>query len=178
MKVEDIERHIGYLTTKVVENVLYIYYDDRLKGVRNKRGRVFVSVADLAGIKASGGADVIGETVFEVKSLELIASGGSDIKMAVRTASLTAKCTGGADIVLEGQADLFEASASGGSHISAHELKVRKADLEASGGADIHISIVEELKAEAHGGADISYKGRPEKVYTVEKGGGDVRRRN
>ncbi|MEQ8534659.1 MAG: head GIN domain-containing protein [Imperialibacter sp.] len=177
--VEGTLQEMKYLMTEVVEDVLYIYYSDkRLKDGRNRKGRVYITIPTIAGIKSRGGSDVYGEGIFKLDEIELIATGGSDIRMAVVTKKLVANSSGGADIILSGETDFFNAEASGGSDINAHDLKVKRAELQAGGGADIHISFVNELSAEVHGGADISYRGTPDKVYVVQKGGGDVKRRN
>ena len=161
--VEGTLQEMKYLMTEVVEDVLYIYYSDKgLKDGRNRKGRVYITIPTIAGIKSRGGSDVYGEGIFRLDALELI----------------VANASGGADIILSGETDFFKADASGGSDINAHDLKVKRAELQAGGGADIHISFVEELSAEVHGGADISYRGTPAKVYVVQKGGGDVKRRN
>lgn len=168
-----------YLMTEVVEDVLYIYYSDRgLKDGKSRKGRMYITVPDLKGVKARGGSDVYGESVFQLSSIEIIAAGGSDIRLALRTEKVNATASGGADIMLEGETELLVGEASGGSDINAHDLKVKRAELQAGGGADIHISFVQDLVAEVHGGADISYRGTPDKVYVVQKGGGDVKRRN
>ena len=177
--VEGTEQEVPQLMTEVIENVLYVYYvDDKSQHKRDRKGRVTITTAELAGIKAGEGARVTSETVFEVANLELIAGGGSVIRMEVTTENLLVECTGGANMALEGIVELFVAESSGGGHVNAHLLKVSKAELEARGGSIIHIGQVGELTAEAHGGANVSYLGKPEKVYVVKKGGGKVVRRS
>lgn len=177
--VEGAEQELPLLMTEVRENVLYVYYaDDKSLHKKDRKGRVTITTAGLAGIKAGEGARVTSETVFEVASLELIAGGGSTVSMEIATQKLVVECTGGADMVLEGRADFFVAESSGGGHINGHLLKVSNAELDARGGSNIHIGRVGELTAEASGGANVSYLGKPEKVYVVKKGGGKVMRRS
>ncbi len=178
-QVEGTLSEIAYLTTKVVEDVLYIYYSDKsVKESKGRKGRVFLTVKELRGIKTRGGSGVFGQGVFHLRNLEIIASEGSNIQMEVVAKRLTANSSGGSDILLSGVVDVFLAEASGRSNINAQELKIRRAELRAGSGADIHLSFIEDLSAEVHAGADITYLGSPDRVYVVKKGGGDVKRRN
>lgn len=177
--VEGTEQEVPQLVTEVRDDVLYVYYvDDKYWHKKDRKGRVTITTAELAGIKAGEGAQVTSETVFEVAHMELIAGGGSRVKMEIATEKLVVECTGGGDMVLEGRTDFLAAESSGGSRVNAHSLKVSKAELEALGGSNIHIGRVGELTAEARGGANVSYVGKPVKVYVVTKGGGKVVRRS
>ncbi len=173
IKVETNENTMQYLITEVRNDVLRIYF--KRSGVWFREARVYVTTNQLKEIDASGGSDVKSENTIDADDLKLKASGGSDIELAVNATNLTAEASGGADIMLSGYAVNLVAHTSGGSDLKAFDLTVDKAELEASGGSDIKITVTKELSARASGGADILYKGNPEKINVNSSASGDVK---
>jgi len=176
LEVETSEDLMEKLVTEVRGGKLKIYFEGNVYWVRT--ANVYVQVEEIKRINASGGSDVKGEDEISSEELRLHASGGSDIRLRVDVAELDVEVSGGADIELMGTANYLEASTSGGSNLNAYDLVVRFAQLEASGGSDIKITVEDEIKARASGGADIKYAGNPLKVNVNDASGGDVTRVN
>lgn len=131
----------------------------------------------LTEVEASGGSDVrvIG-TVTGAK-FDLSTSGGSDIEIDLAVEELDVSMSGGSDVELSGTANMATIRNSGGSDLDARDLRVNHAELRASGGADVAITVLETLDARASGAADITYYGDPEVLDSDESGGSDIRHR-
>lgn len=176
VEVEAEEDLLEHLVTEVRGGTLKIYFEKSF--IWNKSAKVYVEAKNINGISASGGSDVIGKNILESRDLELKASGGSDIKLEVKTRSLDVDVSGGADIILSGLTDQLQANSSGGSDLRALELIAKRARLEASGGADIKVHVEDEIDARASGGADIAYRGNPEVINSKTSSGADINQRN
>ena len=176
MEVEVPEDLAEHLVTEVDDGRLRIYFDRSFNW--NNRTKVFVSAKKIESIKSSGGSDVKGENTIDVRDLELKASGGSDIKLEVAARELSVHVSGGADVDLTGETDFIYANTSGGSDLRAYDLIAEIAELEASGGSDIKITVKEEIEAKASGGADIVYKGNPTVKDTNTSSGADIKQFN
>jgi hypothetical protein len=173
LQVETSEDLMEKLVTEVRGGKLKIYFEGNVYWVRT--ANVYVEAEEIKRINASGGSDVKGEDEIRSEELRLNASGGSDIRLRVNVDELDVEVSGGADIELIGTANYMEANTSGGSDLKAYDLVARVAQLEASGGSDIKITVEDEIKARASGGADIKYAGNPRKVNINDSSGGDVK---
>lgn len=131
----------------------------------------------LTELEASGGSDirVIGPVTGD--EFELSASGGSDIEIELAVERLEVSVSGGTDVELSGTAGLAIVRSSGGSDLEARDLEAKNAELRASGGSDLVITVTETLDARASGAADITYYGDPEVLDSDESGGSDITHR-
>lgn len=175
LEVEIPEDLLKDLVTEVRGGKLKIYFDRSFNW--NNETTVYLQAKKIKKINISGGSDLIGENLLESKNLELNASGGSDIKLEIQVEDLEVEVSGGSDIVLSGVADFLIAESSGGSDLKAFELITARADLDASGGSDIKVTVEEELDASASGGADIEYMGNPNLLNTNASASGDIKKR-
>ena len=151
---------------------LHIYLS---KSVRKAKSlKVHLSVLDLKGVKASGGSDVDSRDLIKVDNLNLVCSGGSDIKMQVEANELKCKTSGGSDSYLSGKVKIFRAEASGGSDVQAFKLESEECYVEVSGGSDANVYATKKLHVRASGGSDVSYKGNPQPINANMSGGSDL----
>lgn len=139
--------------------------------------RVHVTLPTLASLTASGGSDVRTEGNFASDNLKLVASGGSDLTIAVAAGSLEATASGGSDLRLSGTARSVRVQSSGGSDLNASGLVADEADVRSSGGSDLMIGVRNSIVGSASGGSDVTYSGEPRTVDVDASGGSDVRRR-
>ena len=140
-------------------------------------GAVHITLPALVSLSASGGSDVRTEGMFTSDRLEIVASGGSDVELAVSAASLEAVASGGSDIRLSGSARSASVQSSGGSDFNARDFTADEADVHSSGGSDLTIAVRDKIVANASGGSDVTYSGQPTVVNVNTSGGADVRRR-
>lgn len=176
VEVEAEKELLEHIVTEVRGSVLKIYFAKSFAW--NKSAIVHIKAKNISRISASGSSDVIGRNELECRELVLKSSGGSEIKLAVKTKSLVVDLSGGADIILSGSTDQLQASSSGGSDLKALELVAKIARLEASGGADIKVHVSDQIDANASGGADIAYRGNPKVVNSKTSSGADIIKRN
>jgi hypothetical protein len=141
------------------------------------RGTVSVVLPTLVGLTASGGSDVQAEGTVSGDALTVVASGGSDVTIAVAVSQLNVTVSGGSDVQLSGTASSAHVQSSGGSDLNASRLTANAAEVESSGGSDLSIAVRDAIVANASGGSDISYTGKPTTVRVNASGGGDIRQR-
>lgn len=139
--------------------------------------RVHVTLPALVSLTASGGSDVRTQGNFASDNLTLIASGGSDLTIAVAAGSLEATASGGSDLNVSGTARSVRVQSSGGSDLNASGLVADEADVRSSGGSDLMIAVRDSIVGSASGGSDVIYSGEPRTVDIDASGGSDVRRR-
>ena len=163
------------ILTEVEGSTLKIY--SKQKTFKPGPRKVYVTIRNIDGIKATGGSDITAESVIKVSTLEIGAHGGSDIQMEIKADELQCKISGGSDADLKGEVKRFIAVASGGSDIRARELITESCDLEVSGGSDANITVNSELNVQASGGSDVDYYGDAKVKNINASGGSDVRRK-
>jgi hypothetical protein len=140
-------------------------------------GAVHVTLPTLVSLTASGGSDVRSEGTFTSDSLDIVASGGSDVALDVSAGTLEAVASGGSDIRLSGNARSASVQSSGGSDLDASQFTANEVDVHSSGGSDLSIAVRDKIVANASGGSDVAYSGQPTVVNVNASGGADVRHR-
>ena len=143
----------------------------------DEHGSVNVTLPTLVSLKASGGSDVTTQGTFTSDNIEVVASGGSDVEIAVAAGMLDAETSGGSDLRLSGTARSARVRSSGGSDLNARGLTADEADVESSGGSDLAIGVREKIVGNASGGSDITYSGQPSTVDVDTGGGAEVHHR-
>jgi hypothetical protein len=163
---------------------------------RNVEVEVYLTYVTLEGLKASsaGSIEVLDKVTcncsFEVDvssageievnvraeeaSLEASSAGNMDIQVEADEIEAAASSAGDIDIV--GRAGEFEAKVSSSGDISAYDLTCDKADLRASSGGSIKVSVEEEIVARASSGGSISYRGNPQYADKQSSSGGSIRK--
>jgi hypothetical protein len=154
-------RYRDRIITRVVDNRLEIYYDNKgnMRWPDNMKLKAYVSFKTLQKVKASGSSDVYVNGVIKSDKLDISLSGSSDFKGAIKVGELVLNQSGSSDSRLSGSADRVRIDISGASDVKGYELVVNYCDAEASGASDIQITVNKELSARASGASDINYKG-------------------
>jgi hypothetical protein len=140
-------------------------------------GSASVTLPKLTKLVASGGTDVETEGTFSNDSLEIVASGGSEMAIDVSATVLDVQASGGSDLRISGRARAARMQSSGGSDLDARELMVEEAEVQSTGGSDLSVAVRDKIVGGASGGSDISYTGQPRTVDVDTSGGSDVSRR-
>lgn len=145
----------------------------------NKSVKVYLSYKQLNGISASGGSDIYmkNNATLKSNSLEIAASGGSDLKLNIDVANLSCALSGGCDVYLTGNAATASFSTSGGSDVKAKDLNIKTCKIDASGGSDSEIRVTEKLEVNASGSSDVYYYGNPKQKNISSSGASDVKSR-
>jgi hypothetical protein len=181
VEVESEDRDLEHIITEVRNGRLRMRVDRNDKGWNWGEGwdddyNVVIVMPALTEIEASGGTEVIVSGTVTGDELEIVASGGSDIELDVAVDRLDITSSGGADIEISGSANFAMAQSSGGSDLDARQLDVKEAELRASGGADLAMSVSESIDARASGASDIDYYGDPVEIDIDESGQSDITR--
>lgn len=143
---------------------------------KNSSVKAYLTFRQLTNLQASGGADVFGQGRLSFNDLNLVASGGSTVKLELQANKLNAEASGGADATLQGSARMLNASGSGGADLRAQKLAVEVCNANSSGGSDVYVNASKELTLKASGGSDIYYYGSAKVLTKSESGGSDIKR--
>jgi len=140
-------------------------------------GSVFVTLPRLDSLHASSGARVRSDGRISGDVLDISASSGSSVSLDVAVARLGVETSSGSQVDLSGTAGRVRMDSSSGSGIDAVELSADAAELSASSGSDVDITVQGSLAARASSGSDITYRGSPASIDLDASSGGDVRAR-
>lgn len=138
--------------------------------------KAYVSFKTLNNLMASGGSDVVSDGQFNLTSLSIKSSGGSDVKLDLIVKDLKVVTSGGSDISLKGRAEKFSLSASGGSDVNAFGLEAGDLIATTSGGSDAELNASKSITIAASGASDVNYKGVATKKSISSTGASDVTR--
>jgi Putative auto-transporter adhesin, head GIN domain len=158
----------------VVENgVLKIYYDNNTWNytTNNKKLRAYVSCKVLDALSVSSGAQVEVDGTIKSSDLSLHFSSGSGFKGDIAVTELKIDQGSGSTATISGTASSLKADAGSGSALHAFGLQADECDVNASSGAGIDISVLKLLKASAHSGGQVYYKGTGV-ISTISTGSG------
>ena len=153
-----------------LEDVVTEVVGDELRISRSSRGggfgfvshvRAYLDFVQLSEIEVSGGSDVSGRNTIESGELRVVASGGSDLRLALNVQQLDFDLASGSDLDAEGSAASLRIEASGGSDVSAGQLQAQRASVRLSGGSDASLRVRDRIEIEAHGGSDVVVYGDP-----------------
>lgn len=153
------------IVTKVEDGVLKISYNwkdskNKLSLNRGKALRAYVSYKVLNAIMASSGSDVFIDGSITGDKLSISVSSGSDLKGKVTIKNLVVQASGGSDVMLSGWAERAKIEVSGGSDFEGYDFQADIADVEASGGSDVTITVNKDLNVRSNGASDVFYKGK------------------
>ncbi|MBC7650481.1 MAG: DUF2807 domain-containing protein, partial [Deinococcales bacterium] len=150
------------IKAEVNNGVLHIFFESKgwnWKSWGNTKSKAYVTFKTLKRIEANGACNVIVTEPITLNDLKINCSGASDFKGQVTIVNLILAASGASNISISGNAENANIEASGASNIKAYELQTAICKAEASGAANIRITVNKELKAEASGGATLYYKG-------------------
>ncbi len=169
--VEADENLLSVIETEVDGDVLKVSSNANIKKAKSKK--VYITLPQLERLEAFAGSNIYSEK-FDINKLELSASAGSNLKLNTHAVQLELSASAGSNIKLEGRCEKFSAKVSSGSNIRANELSAKSSELKVSSGANIWISVEEELNASASSGGNIFYYGNPDNTEINRSSGGNV----
>jgi hypothetical protein len=122
---------------------------------------VHVAAPSYQVIDASGATKIFGQNRISGQSLELGASGSSELRMEVAASELRADLSGASILELTGSSSRFETEASGASKIKCLNLVTDETSLDISGATEAEITANKQLNIEASGASNVDYRGNP-----------------
>ncbi len=142
-----------------------------LSGSGDVRMGTFVGLNDLR-VVLDGSGDIVSEGAIEVLgATDIEMDGSGDIKLGVRSKSITIVMDGSGDVELTGSTTELVASLDGSGDIKAHKLESLDAQVKLDGSGSIEVHASKHLKAELSGSGDISYRGEPKVEASIDGSG-------
>jgi len=136
---------------------------------------VITYAQELEGVSSSSGASVHSENSIVSDKLELDASSGSSLEVAVQCREVIVEISSGARIETSGSTSDLTIDMSSGSTYKGYDLSAKNANIEGSSGASAQISVNNSLEADVSSGASVKYKGSPSNKDIDKSSGGSVR---
>jgi hypothetical protein len=170
----------SHIKAEVTNGTLHIFFENKgwnWKNWGNTKSKAYVTFKTLKRIEANGACNVIVVEPITLSDLKIDCSGASDFKGQVTIANLVITASGASNINVSGQAERANIEASGASNIKAYDLQTAICKAEASGAANIRITVNKELKAEASGGATLYYKGTSNITDVSSSGGASIKKK-
>ena len=143
----------------------------------SKNVKVIIFYTELESITANAGANIQSDDVFKLKEFEIIAGMGAIVNLKVNSRNLLVKTSMGSEVFLKGKVDDLEVNANMGGVLSATGLESKFVQVRASMGADVNVSVLEEIDASAGFGAVVRYVGGPSVKHTTTNFGGEIRQK-
>lgn len=162
------------IKTEVKGGDLMIY----IKGSIRKYSEmtVFVTFTELDALDSSSASEISCEDKIATHSLSIDASSASNIALEeVVATKVEVETSSAASVKINsGSCEDLEVDASSASSVHLYRLQAQSAEVEASSAADVELKVIERISAKASSGADINYKGNPERLNIKETSGGDI----
>jgi hypothetical protein len=153
--VEADDNLLQYIKTQVSGNTLKIYSEGKISPTA--KFNVKISMPAFEGLDISGASEAKIVNV-KVDSLEMKASGASEVNII-------------------GEANELKAEASGASEINAENLRTESATVDASGASSAIVSAIDMLEVEASGASKIYYTGEPKNIRQNASGASSINKK-
>jgi hypothetical protein len=155
VSVEADDNLLQYIKTEVSGNTLKIYSEGKISPTAKLN--IKISMPSLEGLDVSGASEAKIVNA-RADSLELKASGASEVNIVGETNELTAE-------------------ASGASEINAENLRTESAVVNASGASSAIVSAADNLEVEASGASKIYYTGEPKNIKQNASGASSINKK-
>lgn len=164
------------IRTEVEGEVLKISFENG--SFNNIDVKVYVTYVDLTKLIAYSAANIFGENIIKSSklSLSVMSSGTIDIQAEVDVLEASAGSAG--QIELKGKANTAIIEAGTAGEVDAYEMIVNTVKVKAVTAGSAKVNVVKEIEAKASTGADIRFRGNPERSNTASTTGGSVKKSN
>ncbi|HEX2608747.1 MAG TPA: head GIN domain-containing protein [Flavisolibacter sp.] len=160
VKIEADQNLLQYIDVHIEGSTLHIRTKDGYNLDPSKDIVAYVSAPQYRHLQVSGACNIVGETALTgTETLEIDASGASDINLQVNVPKVDAEMSGAGSLIMKGQATEFSAHVSGSSDIKCMDLVTDNASLDLSGASEAEITANKKLDIDASGSSSVQYKG-------------------
>ena len=140
--------------------------------------KVYVTYVDLDKLMVNSAASIFSENVIKCSKLSLSATSSGTIDIQAEVDQLEANAGSAGEIELKGKAETAIVEAGSAGEVDAYELVANTVKVKAVTGGSAKVNVVKEIEAKASTGADIRFRGNPERSNTSSSTGGSVRKSN
>lgn len=161
------------IITKIENGVLHIYTEfGNYNNVTSKK--ITVKMPFIEGLEASSASTINSQNTLKGTNLTMVSSSAASIHASVEFESVQMTGSSASRMTIDGKALKTEVSTSSASVIDASELLSNEITASSSSGSSILVHPLVNLKADAHSGGNITYKGSPKTVQKEEHSGGSI----
>lgn len=167
---------LPYVETRVSGQTLIVGITGNNISLSPKREiRVDVMVpVNIYKLAVSSAGQIIGDGSIDVSKLEIDASSAGHIAIGVNGESVRVSASSSAQVKLRGQVEQLSISASSAASVSAKELQVEDASVDASSGAGVYLIANRKLGYSISSGAELNYSGEAHVTSSSVSSGGRV----
>ncbi len=126
-------------------------------------------------VEANEGSRISSEVIFEGLNFNIIAKEGSEIKLLLKTDSVTTKVSSGALVTLEGSSKNQDALISAGGELNAKELVTFQTTISVNAGGEALVYALDFVDAKTRAGGEITIYGKPKQINQKTVLGGTIR---
>jgi len=130
----------------------------------NRKANIKLTYTELDGIDVSAGASVFGEESISGENMEIDASSGASVKVAINVKDTEVDVSSGATSSISGKTNHLEVDVSSGASFKGSELEAQDVEVSVSSGASAKVWANKSLEAEASSGGSVKYKGDPSEL--------------
>jgi hypothetical protein len=145
---------------------------------RNVNAKVYVTYVSVQKLYASSAGSIYSSETLKGNDMEINASSAGTIEVLVDAGRLEASASSAGDIEIQGKARNVLMDASSAGEVDAYDLQAMDAEVEASSGGAVKLSVSNGIDARASSGGSIRYRGNPDKSNTTSSSGGSVKKSN
>lgn len=135
--------------------------------------KVYVQVPDLTYIGTSGSGEVYGETVWDVRNIDLRVNGSGCIDMEINARDIDARVTGSGKIFLEGGSRQVYYEVSGSGFVQGFKLRANRGIVSMLGSGSCELTALDVLDVDISGSGAVYFRGYPS-VKARITGNGDL----
>lgn len=146
----------------------------KTKIYKNMAVQVYVTYTKLREIDAGMGASIDAENTIEADNLKISAGADTKIELDVEVTNSLEVSLGAARATITGTTKYLDVTANTGSKFFGFDLENEEAFVKANTGGLIQVKANKKLNATAGTGANVEYKGEPQKFEYKESLGGKV----
>lgn len=165
---------LKYVQVEQMDNKLTI----KLVNIHNKRARAKVKLTtsdmNLEKLTANAGSKLEVKDTLRAENIDIEVNAGGHGRFPVFSKEVECDANAGAFATIIGKTEKFRGNATAGAHIKAKELGARYAKVNAVAGAQITISVSDELDADCTAGGVVKYNGNPKIKNVNTNAGGRV----
>ena len=138
---------------------------------------IHVSMKNIKGFNIKGSGNISNKAPFTADNLYLNVSGSGDMKLNNITAKgIKVEINGAGDISANGKSDRTQIDISGSGNINFNDMEADDVKVKISGSGDCSVFAKSSLKTEIYGSGNISYRGEPKNMKSINVGTGDIKK--
>ncbi len=143
---------------------------------RHVDATVYLTYTELESISISSAAKLKCETVIESDKMDIDVSSAGEGDINLKVDELNVDISSAGNLTARGYAGSQDIEVSSAGGYNGEDLQCEEAEIRVSSAGNARVNVNKSLDAQANSGGSIKYSGNPNKEYTSENSGGNVRK--